>query len=566
MKKLLTALLFVLMTISAQATTYYISYSAGSNSNNGTTTSTPWKSHPYMQTGAGCAGSPHAYTHVNGDRFIFKGGDSWPAACFDMVIATGGSSGSPDYYGVDAAFFTGGAWTRPKFDPNHATPTGNYMIKGFGTSNQTWDNIEIVNQGVAVQAGAFSVGEAFQYANSDTGIILQNMYIHDWNINGALSGDNVEYSAGSIYGNVILLNSEIEDSAGYMTSGPTNVRTGGACQNCEEVGGNQIHDVMAGCFSVNSCHDNTFYNMTGEIQSYTSLHSQIIEDDADQGSMAVYNNIIHDSSGIGVTIYMCPPTWIYNNVIWNTNNVNIMMSGACGPAAGTSYVENNTVDCSNGTACFGTDSKGTLNGTVNLKNNHWITNGSPTSFPSSITTLNQTTNITMSTSTATSQGYTSGNVYQPTSGGDSTVGAGTNLSSSPNCTGNLTALCFDRLGLARGATWDIGAYEFPNGGAASTPTFSPVAGTYVGTQLVTISTSSGGAIICYNTTGSPATNGTSGCSAGTLYSGPVSVSVSSTLYAIAGGTGFADSSVGSAAYTINVAIPSAPKGLNILVN
>lgn len=86
--------------------------------------------------------------------------------------------------------------------------------------------------------------------------------------------------------------------------------------------------------------------------------------------------------------------------------------------------------------------------------------------------------------------------------------------------------------------------------AASTPTFSPVAGTYTTTQSVTISTTSAGAIICYNTTGSPATNGTTGCSAGTLYSGPVSVASNETLFAVAGGTGFSDSSIGSAAYVI----------------
>jgi Chitobiase/beta-hexosaminidase C-terminal domain len=87
---------------------------------------------------------------------------------------------------------------------------------------------------------------------------------------------------------------------------------------------------------------------------------------------------------------------------------------------------------------------------------------------------------------------------------------------------------------------------------ASTPTFSPTAGTYTGSQSVAISTSSSGAIICYNTTASPATNGTTGCGNGTLYSGPVTVSSSETLYAVAGGTGFTDSSAGSAAYVINI--------------
>lgn len=84
---------------------------------------------------------------------------------------------------------------------------------------------------------------------------------------------------------------------------------------------------------------------------------------------------------------------------------------------------------------------------------------------------------------------------------------------------------------------------------ASTPTFSPVAGTYLSAQSVTISASTG-PVICYNTTGSPATNGSTGCTTGILYSSPVAVASSETLYAVAGGTGYTDSAVGSAAYTI----------------
>lgn len=107
------------------------------------------------------------------------------------------------------------------------------------------------------------------------------------------------------------------------------------------------------------------------------------------------------------------------------------------------------------------------------------------------------------------------------------------------------------------------ALAFDSGGCysstptASTPTFSPVAGTYSGTQSVSISCSTG-PIACYNTSGSPATNGTTGCSTGTLYSGAISVSSSETLYAVCGGTSFIDSAVGSAAYTINAASVPAP--------
>jgi hypothetical protein len=93
---------------------------------------------------------------------------------------------------------------------------------------------------------------------------------------------------------------------------------------------------------------------------------------------------------------------------------------------------------------------------------------------------------------------------------------------------------------------------------AASPTFSPAGGTYSGSQSVTLSTASSGAVICYNTTGSPATNGSTGCASGTLYAGPVTVSSSETLYAVDGGTGYTDSPVGSASYVIqgSVATPT----------
>jgi hypothetical protein len=72
-------------------------------------------------------------------------------------------------------------------------------------------------------------------------------------------------------------------------------------------------------------------------------------------------------------------------------------------------------------------------------------------------------------------------------------------------------------------------------------------------------------VICWNTTGSPATNGATGCTTGTLISGTsgnITVSSSETVYAVAGGTGYTDSSAGSAAYVI-VTIPATPN-MNML--
>ncbi|HXO62067.1 MAG TPA: chitobiase/beta-hexosaminidase C-terminal domain-containing protein [Candidatus Acidoferrales bacterium] len=78
----------------------------------------------------------------------------------------------------------------------------------------------------------------------------------------------------------------------------------------------------------------------------------------------------------------------------------------------------------------------------------------------------------------------------------------------------------------------------------ATPTFSPAAGSYPSAQPVSISTSTSGANIYYTTDGSTPTT------ASTPYSGPITVSASETLKAIAAATGFVNSNVAIAAYTI----------------
>jgi len=78
----------------------------------------------------------------------------------------------------------------------------------------------------------------------------------------------------------------------------------------------------------------------------------------------------------------------------------------------------------------------------------------------------------------------------------------------------------------------------------ATPTFSPVAGSYTAAQTVSISTTTSGATIYYTTNGSTPTTSS------TVYSGPITVSTTETLKAIAAESGFFNSNVATAAYTI----------------
>jgi len=85
--------------------------------------------------------------------------------------------------------------------------------------------------------------------------------------------------------------------------------------------------------------------------------------------------------------------------------------------------------------------------------------------------------------------------------------------------------------------------------AAAAPKFSPRGGTYTSTQSVTISDTTPGAVIYYTTNGSTPTTSS------TPYSGPLTVSSAETIKAIAAATGYSNSGVATAAYTIAVPAP-----------
>ena len=82
------------------------------------------------------------------------------------------------------------------------------------------------------------------------------------------------------------------------------------------------------------------------------------------------------------------------------------------------------------------------------------------------------------------------------------------------------------------------------------PTFSPAAGVYSGPQSVSISDATSGATIHYTTDGSTPTT------ASPVYGGPITVTQSTTVKAMAAASGMANSAVASATYTIRVATPA----------
>jgi uncharacterized repeat protein (TIGR03803 family) len=81
---------------------------------------------------------------------------------------------------------------------------------------------------------------------------------------------------------------------------------------------------------------------------------------------------------------------------------------------------------------------------------------------------------------------------------------------------------------------------------AATPTFSPASGNYSSAQMVAISDTTTGATIYYTN------DGTTPTTSSAVYNGPITVSSTETLQAIAGASGYNNSAVASATYTITL--------------
>jgi Chitobiase/beta-hexosaminidase C-terminal domain/Legume lectin domain len=157
-------------------------------------------------------------------------------------------------------------------------------------------------------------------------------------------------------------------------------------------------------------------------------------------------------------------------------------------------------------------------------------------------TYSTTQNVTISDTTPGAVIYFTTNATAPTTSSTmytapiAVTGSGTIMAMA-------TATGFSNSAVAS-ATYTISSTT-----AAATPTFSPVGGTYSTTQNVTISDTTPGAVIYFTT------NATAPTTSSTMYTAPIAVTGSGTIMAMATATGFSNSAVASATYTINTAAP-----------
>jgi hypothetical protein len=142
----ISAVLMVSMLIagSVSATTYYVDYSTGSDSNSGTSESTPWKHAPGMKgltptgssTGDGCSANCASYTPQPGDKIILKGGTVWPFTTAPWNFTWSGS-GSTSTYGCQGSgcIYIGNAVGAGLPAWNNGTVVGMWIQKDLGGWN-----------------------------------------------------------------------------------------------------------------------------------------------------------------------------------------------------------------------------------------------------------------------------------------------------------------------------------------------------------------------------------------------------------------------------------------------
>ena len=505
-----SAAAFLLVAVPASANTYYVSYSSGSNSNNGTSENTPWKSHPYQQNAVGCAGAPPTYVHAAGDTFIFKQGDTWPNACFDMVIAAGGA-GSPtfqyDTYTFDPLWGTPGGTTGNigqrvgtfKFDAGGAAINGSDTLNKFihvpAVPYIVFNGMELSGL-VWTGTGAVSGIDV----TTSTNITVSNIWAHGWTHSGAVLDtlNVIQGNSGTPFNASVTVFGSVFDGADSGGSGIAD--SGTPIWNIPDAHDNVVRNTANGILL--NADGIAYNNAVGPVNASFDLSvrtlclSPITMISGGYSLVYLYNNLVHDCAGIPVLTQGAAANsgrefdYLWNNVVYVGTvagpQVPVQFDSISTQNVSSSvYAWNNTIVGGTSIVCMETINRGNGNfQLLQLINNHCISDQGFITLQITAATYTNTTNVLMSTSTATAQGYTSSQTYaySPTGSGNGTVGTGTNLEAT--AINQFVTLQQDTTyGGARApntrpptVAWDVGAYQF----------IVPLTGTFYVDNCVTV--------------------------------------------------------------------------------
>jgi hypothetical protein len=468
----------------SQAATYYIDYNGGNDSNSGTSKSAPWKHCPAMEPFSG------SYTHQDGDRFIFKGGVTWPRAAVPLYITVGGAAGNHDYYGVDKTWFAGASWTRPVFTSN-GLPFVNFpfdthrenMIRIYGSNSQyvTIDNLHITGWAVTNQYRNNTDGYGINVYSSGN-VLVTNCYIGNWTPaapqdgGGCLGADwqvvGFREAYDCILEGPLSIDPKFKSDPGGVTAG-NGARRWTRVQRCD------ISRVTQGAWDVPEFWDNSIHDSCRSFRA--DVHENGIRFHGNSHTRG--NQMWNIYEGVGIFIIPgwngASPrrAWTYNNVFWNVPQLNVGSGDRqTAPNQNESWFVNNIiVDQSTGV-----DSRNgayaATEGPVVRANNIFINDRWPLGvlLKSDGTPLQEinSNNVVLTHAQAGAAGMTAANGYKPTQGMSLILDQGLNFSGNPLGVSSLYPLRFsidhDNVSRPQGNAWDIGAYEL-SGTAPTAP-------------------------------------------------------------------------------------------------
>ena len=499
---------------------YYISQ-AGSDSNSqaqAKNKTTPWTHAPYMHSFMG------SYSHTAGDCFVFRGNDTWNVGTTDyIVVANGGTSSSPDYYGVDQTWYSGSSWNRPLFSISGNLPNvdgnGESQVIAFNASFVTFDWIEMTGGTCSTKP----VSENYFWTGSQGSIVVTNSYFHAFQPPSGGCG-NTKTADGNNSG--VWIYSEISgnsDCLGAFNNNVVDGTDGSGAKGyltivadpapCATFAYNVIHDVCSGIGgNFTLAHDNTIGNFGGMIGQYECASSEGIHNHAlrTNNDATLYNNNLYNTEGEVISVNPQsggPGSYIFNNILWanNASAIDILDQGSA--TSGSVYIWNNTIEeQTGGDFVYGNcinleNSIGTLSieneyhifaadsqlGCILIANSPFNASGKGT-----VKTLvyNAANDLYQTITQANADGYSSSQTfaYSPTSLSSPTVGIGMNLTSSwpsgivtndttftcseGTVNGVVQSVCPARTSNERPSSgaWDAGAYYFSNMNAPAPPT------------------------------------------------------------------------------------------------
>jgi len=513
----------VLVTGNASAATYYIAAN-GNDSNNGTTNTTPWLHAPGMPN---CNATCASANPQPGDKFIFRGGDTWHFGNSALSPYNGNGSwgwnwaGSASncnfdpsagavvttsciYIGVDQSWFAGASWVRPVMNLDNPLNTNFVSSCTYNDDGYAWfirsgyvqvDNLEFTGY-CTTTAGTGGIVDVLA-----SPVDFSYDYFHGFTVvtGGAANGSHLINCNGAGCSGFVKADHSVFD--GSDSSGAALAFTGamGGMAACTDVEFSIIRYVGNFCVDgsgntttgAHIFHDNLFeylYNPAGGHGNVIEMTSGVGGQQS-HGPVYFYNNVTRHLDE-GVTFDLIPNSggkvYAFNNVFYDiANGANCFGPHSNGGAAITIYIYNNTFDYqqnvqgnSNGGCQIGTESIDT----THFSNNHFI--NYPSQSVSSIcrtgTCTDDGNEIWQNESTANSQGYTASNDYQPTSSSGATYHAGANSSTKCSTYSYDSSLCNGTSGGVtmnagvipapfifpspqRGSTWDAGAYQYAAG-------------------------------------------------------------------------------------------------------